>query len=122
MPVPPPIAIQIGGLGWFPNPHSPRILWAAVHAPESLAGLASATDHAVTALGIEKEEKKFSPHLTLARIKEPTSLVEIKRTIASLHSVDFGEFTADRFHLYRSEPGPSSSIYTQLAEFPLKLT
>src|SRR5216684_8889462 len=35
----PPIEISINGLGWFPNPHSPRMLVAAVHAPESLRAL-----------------------------------------------------------------------------------
>lgn len=114
-----PMAIAISGLGWFPNPHSPRVLWAAVHAPESLEKLAEATDWALQALGVPAEAKKFSPHLTLARIKEVVPLADIKRAIAGLSSVDFGSFTADRFHLYLSKPGPAGSIYTQLAEFPL---
>src|SRR5664279_25524 len=36
----PEFEIAINGLGWFPNPHSPRVLWAAVHAPGSLQDLA----------------------------------------------------------------------------------
>ncbi len=113
-----PLTIRISGLGWFPNPHSPRVFFAAIHAPAQLEQLAADTDAATTGLGIEKEARKFSPHLTLARIKEPDPLVEMKRTVAALPSVDFGEFTADRFYLYLSETSPAGSVYTQLAEFP----
>lgn len=120
MPKPGAIPIDVNGVGWFPNPHAPRVLFAAVHAPESLAQLAVATDEALSAIGIERETKKFRPHLTLARIKDATvPLTPLKKAIAELASVDLGSFTVDRFHLFRSTPGPSASIYTQLADIPL---
>lgn len=122
VPVPGPVEININGLGWFPNPHHPRVLWAAVRAPETLARLAKATDETLQSLGIAAETKPFTPHLTLATVKEPHPLIELKRTIAALPSVDFGNFTASHFHLFRSTPGPAGSIYTHLAEFPLTKT
>jgi 2'-5' RNA ligase len=70
-------------------------------------------------LGVPAETKKFSPHLTLGRISDPVPLLELKKSIAGLASVDFGSFTAEHFCLYVSKPGPAGSIYTQLAEFPL---
>ena len=113
------IPISISGVGWFPNPHSPRILWAGVKAGEALAQLARETDDALHVLGIEREKKKFSPHLTLARIRDTAvPLAPLRQAIAQLTSVDFGEFTAEQFYLYLSKPGPSGSIYTQLAEIP----
>lgn len=111
--------VNIRGFGWFPNPHHPRVLWVGVHASEALHALAKATDDATAALGVRPEEKPYSPHLTLARMKEPVPLFGLQRAIADLKTDDFGTFTADRFHLYLSVPGPASSIYTQLAEFPL---
>ena len=114
-----PIAIRVEGLGWFPNPHNPRILWAGVQADPGLAQLAAETDAALSQLGIPAETKKFSPHLTLARIKEPVPLSPIRQSIAQLPSVEFGSFVADRFHLFHSKPGPSGSIYTKLADLPL---
>jgi 2'-5' RNA ligase len=119
MPKFPPFDILIRGIGWFPNPHSPRVLWAAMNAPPTLQAIAAATDEATATLGIEREKKPFSPHLTLARIKEPIPLLNLRRAIADLTSVDFGTFPVNHFHLYMSKPGPASSIYTQLAEFPL---
>ena len=114
-----PVKIQVRGLGWFPNPHSPRVFWAGVSASPSLKQLAEATDAATVAVGAQKEDRPFSPHLTLARIKQPAPLDGLRRAIAELESVDFGSFAAECFYLYLSEPGPSGSIYTPLHEFPL---
>jgi 2'-5' RNA ligase len=115
-----PIPMTVEGMGWFPNPHNPRILWTGIKAGPELAQLASDTDEATAALGIERETKKYSPHLTLARIKDAVPLTQIRQVIAQLPSVEFGSFEADRFHLYLSKPGPSGSIYTKLADIPLK--
>jgi 2'-5' RNA ligase len=115
----PPIPIRIRKLGFFPNPHSPRVFWAGVEASPDLAALAVATDRALDPLGLKPEGRPFSPHLTLARIKERVPLQKLGEAIAALPSLDFGGFSADRFFLYQSRPGPAGSVYTKLAEFPL---
>jgi 2'-5' RNA ligase len=95
-----PIDVEIANFGWFPNPHSPRVLWCGIKASDGLARLAASTDAACATLGVEPESRAYSPHLTLARIKKPgISLVQTRRAIASLNSVDFGNFSAGRFHL-----------------------
>ena len=115
-----PIDIAVSGMGWFPNPKSPRILYADIVAGPELAKLAADTDAALAALGIDRETKKFAPHLTLARIKDPVPLGPLRNAIEKLDSVDFGRFTASQFRLYLSKLGPSGSIYIQLAEFPFQ--
>lgn len=113
------VAISISGIGWIPNPHSPRVLFAGVKAGPELAELARATEEATAALGIERENRPYKPHLTLARIKDSTvSLVDLRQRIASLESSEFGAFEAASFNLYLSKMGPAGSIYTQLAEIP----
>ncbi len=113
------IEVGIRGLGWFPNPHNPRVFWAGVHASPSLAELARQTEQACGELGIPVETRPFSPHLTLARIKQPTPLQALRTAVAEIESVDFGTFTAESHKLYLSKPGPSGSIYTPLHQFPL---
>ena len=113
-----PIPIRAEGIGWFPNPHAPRLLWAGVKAGPELRKLAEETDELLSQLGVAHETKTFSPHLTLARIKEAVPLAPVRQAISQLPTVDFGNFVAKRFCLYLSKPGPSGSIYTQLAEFP----
>lgn len=125
IPKPGVIPIVIKGLGWFPNPHQPRVFWSAVHAPQSLRDLAAATDSACAGLGIARETKPYTPHLTLARI-EPRGggpapdLAALRRAIAGLPLDPFGRFEARQFHLYLSEQRDGSSHYTRLADFPLE--
>jgi len=112
----PPFDISIRGLGWFPNPHHPRVFWAGVDGGDPLRALATATDDVTARLGVAREDREFSPHLTLARVKNPTTPLEsIRRGVASLPSQDFGSFRAATFILYLSTQGK----YTSLAEFPL---
>lgn len=111
------IPIEVRGVGFFPNPHSPRVFWAAVHAPPALAELARQTDQALHRLGVPPESRPFSPHLTLARIREPAPLASLHRAIAALPAAEFGRFTADRFYLYQSRLNPSGSVYTRLSEY-----
>jgi len=115
-----PIPIEVKGLGWFPNPHHPRVFWVAVHGGGALESLAQDSDSVLEPLGIQKESRAFTAHLSLARIKEPTPLDALRGAISKLESVEYGSFNADRFYLYRSQPGSAGSIYTKLAEFPLQ--
>ena len=67
-----------------------------MRAPETLFLLAQATDEALQGLGVPSEARSFSPHITVARIKEANPLIELKRTIAALPSRGFR-------HLYGAE-------------------
>jgi 2'-5' RNA ligase len=112
-----PVAVDVRGLLWMPNPHRPRLFWAAVKAPE-LTQLNDEIENALEPLGIAKESRAYTPHLTLARVRMPAPLQKTREVIAKLESVDFGSFVADRFWLYLSEAGAANSVYTKLAPFP----
>lgn len=118
LPSRPEIEVRIHQLGFFPNARSPRVFWCGVDAP-GLGELAADTDRATAALGIASEERAYSPHLTLARIKDRLDLTPLHDAVAALPSVEFGAFTARRFFLYLSKLRPTGSVYTKLAEFPL---
>jgi|SRR5579871_2216171 len=110
-------SIDVRGLGWFPNPHHPRVFWAGVQAGPALEELAHAIEAALVPLGVPNEDRDFSPHLTLARIKQPVPLQTLRQAVTDMESVDFGAFTATSFSLYRSQPGSAGSIYTKLSEY-----
>ncbi|MCX6626784.1 MAG: RNA 2',3'-cyclic phosphodiesterase [Candidatus Solibacter sp.] len=113
------IPVRIRRLGFFPNnAQSPRNFWCGIEAP-GLAELAADTDFAAAALGIPREKRAFSPHLTLARIGQGAELQTLRETIAALATLEFGGFPAGSFFLYKSTLGPAGSVYTKLAEFPL---
>ena len=112
-----PVHIAVRNLGWFPNPSSPRVFWAGLHAGPGLAELARETERSLGRLGVPVEGRAYSPHLTLARIKEPVSLTALRAAVDTLAAPDFGQFLADRFYLYQSTLKPTGSEYLQLAEF-----
>jgi 2'-5' RNA ligase len=112
-----PISVLIQGLGFFPNAGAPRTFWCGIDAP-GLAGLAQATGGAAATLGVAGESRRFSPHLTLARIGDRDNIEALKQAVAREHS-EFGRFEAPCFFLYLSQLRPSGSVYTKLAEFPL---
>jgi len=114
-----PIPAEIKGLGWYPNPHHPRVFWAGING-EGLPQLVKDIDQATTPLGIAAEDRPFNAHLTLARIKEPAPLQALRSAIAQLESVEFGAFQVSRFYLFRSQPGSAGSIYTKLSEYPFR--
>ena len=114
------IPVEVKGLGWFPNAHHPRVFWVAVHGGDALSALARDTDVVLAPLGIAKEDRAFTAHLTLARIKEPVPLQALRGALEKLESVEFGNFLADRFYLFRSQPGAAGSIYTKLSEHPFR--
>jgi len=113
-----PIPVKLVGIGFYPNARSPRVFWCGIDAP-GLAELAARTDAATASLGIESEKRAYSPHLTLARIREKMDLASLHRRIERLGAVDCGSFEARSFYLYRSQIRPGGSVYTKLAEFPL---
>ena len=113
----PPIKIDLRTLGWFPNARRPRVFWVGVEGGPELVELAHDIDRALEPLGIAKETRPFAPHLTLARIKQPVPLDKLHHMIESLESTEVASFQADRFYLYRSQPGSAGSIYTKLSEF-----
>lgn len=110
--------VDLRGLGWFPNARRPRVLWAGVDAgkPE-LQQLARDIDAALERLGLAREEREFSAHITLARIKQPVPLNRLQDIMAKMENTDFADFTVGSFHLFRSQPGAAGSIYTKLSEF-----
>lgn len=113
------IAVAVRGLGWFPNPHQPRVLFAGVDAPQQLHDLHAETDRALAAIGVKPESKPYHPHLTLARIKNAGDLAPLRQAIAGLPSADFGTFTVTKHLLYRSKTSPGGSQYSVVGEFPL---
>jgi RNA 2',3'-cyclic 3'-phosphodiesterase len=130
--------IRMAGTGFFPTPRAPRVFWIGIHTGPTLAKLAAQIDAAVAELGIPREEREFSPHLTLARAggrsgdpkwrkgDRPNSIfAALQKRLATTGEVDFGtpnfgSMTADKFILYQSQLSPSGSKYTKLERFPLR--
>jgi 2'-5' RNA ligase len=123
LPTPGEIRIAVARFDFFPNPHHPRVLFAGVQAGPALGDLARSIDEALLPLGCSREERPYSPHLTLAKINQAKirneNIRDLREHIASMTDSNFGSFDAVDFHLYLSKPGPRGSVYTKLASYPL---
>ena len=116
-----PIGLDFRRLGFFPDEKYPRVLWAGLNATGNLPVLAREVDRALEGQGIARDERPFTPHLTLARF-EPRGLHEKMRAAIQKNSErKFGAFEAREFHLIQSKLKPSGAEYTFLAAFPLTL-
>lgn len=109
------LRIHMRGVGWFPDPHQPRYLFAAVEASQQLLDLARDTQNALAVIGVKVEDRAYTPHVTLARVRA-AELAALQQAIAEYGSLDFGMVEAKSFALYVSV----MSVYTKLAEFPLQ--
>ena len=121
----PPNAIELKfrGVGFFPNERRPRVLWAGIEAGAELGALAAAVETSLEPLGIAKEQRIFSPHLTLARFDTArhtpgaSAFDRLHETISKAGPLEFGSSIASEFHLYQSILKRGGAEYTRLATF-----
>ena len=118
-----PFDMHVGGLGSFPSPKRPRVIFIGLQAPAELEALQHGIESATTRLGYESEERGFSPHLTIGRVRQNISASDqqkIRRALAETQIDVLGTARVDSVHLYKSELRPSGSVYTRLYSAPLK--
>lgn len=127
-----PLQIRFSGAGFFPTPRAARVFWVGIEAEAALAELAAKIDDSLANLGIPKEQRPFSPHLTLARAsggsgapgwregdKPNRQFAKLQQTLERTPAPDFGTMTAREFFLYRSQLSSKGSQYTKIARFNL---
>jgi 2'-5' RNA ligase len=113
-----PFPIEVKGFGFFPNGHRPRIFWVGVEAPPSLAELAARVEASMEKLGFPREQRGFSPHLTLARFPVPRPQPALEALLARQADLELGRFEASEFFLFESKLSPQGAQYRKLARFP----
>jgi RNA 2',3'-cyclic 3'-phosphodiesterase len=113
-----PVELDFRGLGIFPNEIRPRVLWAGMHASPNVQSLAASMDQALEKLGFPREERPFTPHLTLARFSSPRMTEKLRAAIQQNMARESGRVKTNEFHLIESKLKPSGAEYTRLASFP----
>jgi 2'-5' RNA ligase len=112
-----PFDITVSGAGSFPNLRRPRVIWIGLSAPPDLNRLYHKVEAAAARLGYPAEDRPFSAHLTIGRVREQASPDELKYLQAALAGLDIGElgvFTARAVTLFKSELQPAGPLYTPL--------
>ena len=117
-----PFALEARGIGVFPNPRAPRVIWLGLHgAPEpmeSLRRMQARVEDGVVGLGFSREPRKFTAHLTLARVRDRKSGAALAKVLEANQDRAVGSFIATSVRLIKSELRPTGAVYTTLVEVP----
>lgn len=114
--------IEISGLGMYPHKNSPRVIWLGITNKKPLINIFKILDKSLTAQDIKPEQRGFTPHLTIARVRRNTdkaTVKEIGEILSQFKVDDLGNITIDQVKLYQSVLTPSGPIYTNLFSVPL---
>lgn len=127
-----PVQIGFRGFGFFPTAKSARVFWMGMDAGPELGRLAGEIDRAMEMLGIEREKREYSPHLTLARgegrsgapgwrkeDKVNKVFLRLQEKLATMSPLDFGTMTAREFFLFQSKLQRGGAHYTKIARYEL---
>ncbi|GAB4541999.1 MAG: RNA 2',3'-cyclic phosphodiesterase [Thermodesulfovibrionia bacterium] len=113
--------IEIKGMGLFPDKKRPRVLWVDVRDNNSLLGIQRDIEDAMASIGFEKEDRGFSPHLTIARFRSLKGIEALYDKI-QLHKDDsLGLMDVKTVSLMESKLKPSGPEYRRVAEVCLKV-
>lgn len=113
-----PFEVRLSGVGYFGKPKAPRALWVGIERSEPLVRLQGKIESALQRIGLPAEERKFTPHVTLARLKA-TPIDRIENFVAAHSRFLAGPFTVSEFTLFSSFLSSSGAIHTPEAAYAL---
>ncbi len=118
-----PLTLTVQGLGVFPNPKQPQVIWAGLQGElEPITQLAAAVEAEALALGFAAERRPFRAHLTLGRVRDdlrPADLTTLLAVVEQAQSQVMGTLQADTLSLMASELKPLGAVYERLFIAPL---
>jgi len=110
-----PFQMRLSGLGAFPNARNPRVIWIGVREESGvLKQLAAELERLLAEIGVEPEDRAFSAHLTLGRVKERGGRDVFSSVLPTFKDEDAGEMRVDKISLIRSDLTPQGPIYSTL--------
>jgi 2'-5' RNA ligase len=117
-------SFSVGGLGCFPNPRRPRVVWVGVQEEsETLKRLQKAIEEGMERLGFPPEGRRFHAHLTLGRTQRRASSGDVRRLgqlVEETNIGELGQMEARAVSLMKSDLKPMGAVYTQLAAVELE--
>jgi len=114
-----PFDLEVKGVGHFPPRGEPRVLWAGLGRSETLVALQKRVEAAVERGGVPRDGRRFSPHVTLARLADtPERAVGSWLAMNGLLRSD--PFEVREFHLFSSRLGGKRAVHRVEATYPLR--
>jgi 2'-5' RNA ligase len=112
--------LEIKGVGAFPNPKNARVVWIGVSGDaDTLSRLQAAVEDSMSRIGVERDERTFTPHLTLGRIKYLRAKESWLNALDAVKDVKLPGFDVNAVSLMKSELKRTGAVYTELAKVEL---
>jgi RNA 2',3'-cyclic 3'-phosphodiesterase len=116
-----PFRLEVRGVGTFPNPKNARVVWIGLGGDsEKLTKLQAAVEDAMIRIGMAREERAFTPHLTVGRIKFIRSRDIWIRALDEVKDISMPGFDVLTVSLMKSELKPSGAVYTEMGKVELR--
>jgi len=116
-----PWSVAVKNVGTFPSLRNPRVVWIGIEDKTAqIAPLQNRIEKELSFLGFNEEKRKFSPHLTLGRVKSPRGKKDLINYLIDERERAFGEINIHQVVLFKSDLKPSGAVYTVLREFNLE--
>lgn len=125
--------LSFGTTGFFPTAKAARVFWIGIDAEPGLVHLVQTIEASLATLGIPKEAREFSPHLTLARSRGGSGapawrkgdtpnrqFAQLQTYLESHPALDFGSMITRDFFLYQSHLSSKGARYTKIAQYQLR--
>ena len=112
-----PFRFKAARLGAFPSTGKASVVWAGVEDPTGLTQLAAALERELVEVGFQREPRRFHPHVTLARLREPREVTEV---LLPLSEQVFSTSRVDSVHLVETVTKSNGSEYVSIASRPLR--
>jgi len=110
-----PFDLTVAGTGCFPNGGAPRVVWAGVDDPGGqLATCHEALERELDRLGFERDGRRFSPHLTLGRVKMAGAARGLRESLAALSDFDAGSQSVVELVVFASELRRGGAVHTPM--------
>lgn len=107
------IRLGVGGLGAFPNRRNPRVIWVGISENDALKRVQASLDRAAVEIGVAPEDREWTPHLTLGRVKFVERRSPLLKRLKSVRVETFFYLT-DTITLYESTLTPEGPVYRPL--------
>jgi 2'-5' RNA ligase len=114
-----PFTFETRGVGAFPSPRRPRVVWVGVAPVEALFDLQDGVERELAAVGVPREERRWSPHITVGRIRDAEEPGDLEMVLAALRCPEETVVVREVLVL-RSVLSPSGAIHEPIARVPLE--
>ena len=116
-----PFQLEIKGMGVFPSPSKPKVIWLGIDAGESLINMVNIVNRESDVFGYAPERRPFSAHITLGRVKSYASrddMLNISKSVKAQQNIFVGSQMIDQLHFIKSDLTRSGPIYKTLFTIP----